>query len=49
MAKEWAIGAAVLFGCATILRTLAADSKWRKFVPGGIAVAIGKLRPLICG
>jgi uncharacterized oligopeptide transporter (OPT) family protein len=48
MAKEWAIGAAVLFGCATILRTLATGSKWRKFVPGGIAVAIGKSRPSDC-
>ncbi|KAF5019661.1 hypothetical protein F66182_8323 [Fusarium sp. NRRL 66182] len=40
-AKEWAIGAAVLFGCATIVRTLAIGKRWRPFIPGGIAVAVG--------
>ncbi|KEY69488.1 hypothetical protein S7711_02026 [Stachybotrys chartarum IBT 7711] len=41
MAKEWAIGAAALFACATILRTVSVNKSWRKWVPGGIAVAIG--------
>ncbi|RFN47874.1 oligopeptide transporter [Fusarium flagelliforme] len=40
-AKEWAIGAAVLFACATIIRTLAIGKKWRPLIPGGIAVAVG--------
>lgn len=44
MAKEWAIGAAALFACATILRTVSVNKPWRKWVPGGIAVAIGKSR-----
>ncbi|KAI9149134.1 putative oligopeptide transporter [Paramyrothecium foliicola] len=41
MAKECAIGAAVLFGFATILRTVSVGKKWRSWIPGGIAVAVG--------
>jgi uncharacterized oligopeptide transporter (OPT) family protein len=41
-AKEWAIGAAVLFAFATIIRTLAIGKKWRPLIPGGIAVAVGE-------
>ncbi|KAM0349268.1 hypothetical protein ACHAPU_003677 [Fusarium lateritium] len=40
-AKEWAIGAAVLFAGATITRTLAIGKRWRPLIPGGIAVAVG--------
>ncbi|KAM5345582.1 hypothetical protein ACJ41O_011443 [Fusarium nematophilum] len=40
-AKEWAIGAAVLFAGTTIVRTLAIGKRWRPLVPGGIAVAVG--------
>ena len=41
-AKEWAIGAAVLFAFATITRTLAIGKRWRPLIPGGIAVAVGE-------
>lgn len=41
--KEWAIGAAVLFAVVTITRTLAIGKRWRPLIPGGIAVAVGKL------
>lgn len=41
-AKEWAIGAAVLFAFATVIRTLAIGKKWRPMIPGGIAVAVGE-------
>ncbi|KAF5006493.1 hypothetical protein FDECE_7128 [Fusarium decemcellulare] len=40
-AKEWAIGAAVLFAVTTITRTLATGKRWRPLIPGGIAVAVG--------
>ncbi|RSM08299.1 hypothetical protein CEP52_004725 [Fusarium oligoseptatum] len=40
-AKEWAIGAAVLFVGTTITRTLAVGKRWRPLIPGGIAVAVG--------
>ncbi|KAM0199629.1 hypothetical protein ACHAPA_011938 [Fusarium lateritium] len=40
-AKEWAIGAAVLFAGATVTRTLAVGKRWRPLIPGGIAVAVG--------
>lgn len=42
MAKEWAIGSAVLFACITIARAMSTGHRWRKFLPGGIAVAVGK-------
>ncbi|KAK0635124.1 OPT oligopeptide transporter protein-domain-containing protein [Bombardia bombarda] len=49
MAKEWAIGFAVLFALTTALRTsLAAagnnsesSKRWQALIPGGIAVAVG--------
>lgn len=43
MAKEWAIGAAVLFAVITLTRTLSVNKPWRPYIPGGIAVAVGKL------
>lgn len=42
MAKEWAIGAGVLFTMTTLLRILSVDRPWRRWIPGGIAVAVGK-------
>ncbi|KAI5456268.1 OPT oligopeptide transporter protein-domain-containing protein [Mariannaea sp. PMI_226] len=42
MAKEWSIGAGALFAVLTIIRTAAVGRKWRRFVPGGIAVAVGQ-------
>lgn len=41
MAKEWAIGAAVLFAATTAIRTQTAGSRWHSVIPGGIAVAVG--------
>jgi hypothetical protein len=41
MAKEWAIGAGALFAVATMVRTVSVGQKWRPWVPGGIAVAVG--------
>jgi len=41
MAKEWAIGAAVLFAALTAVRIYATDKRWQALVPGGIAVAVG--------
>ncbi|KAF7549992.1 hypothetical protein G7Z17_g6016 [Cylindrodendrum hubeiense] len=42
MAKEWAIGTAVLFAVTTIIRTGAIGKRWRPLIPGGIAVAVGQ-------
>ncbi|KAK8077557.1 oligopeptide transporter [Apiospora saccharicola] len=41
MAREWAIGAAVVFGFFTILRTKGMGKWWQVYIPGGIAVAVG--------
>lgn len=42
MATEWAVGAGILFACTTIFRIVAAGKPWRPWIPGGIAVAVGK-------
>ncbi|KAL2116980.1 hypothetical protein VTJ04DRAFT_9148 [Mycothermus thermophilus] len=41
MAKEWALGAAVLFAATTALRTRTVGTRWHSLIPGGIAVAVG--------
>ncbi|KAI1278565.1 OPT oligopeptide transporter protein-domain-containing protein [Xylaria sp. FL0933] len=41
MAREFAIGAAVIFAVFTILRTIGMGKKWHAYIPGGIAVAVG--------
>ncbi|KAI0181988.1 OPT superfamily oligopeptide transporter [Hypoxylon sp. FL1284] len=41
MAREFAIGAAVLFALLTALRTKAIGKSWHAYIPGGIAVAVG--------
>ncbi|KAK6200803.1 hypothetical protein LQW54_009536 [Pestalotiopsis sp. IQ-011] len=41
MAREWAIGGAVLFAALTALRTKGLGKSWQAYIPGGIAVAIG--------
>ncbi|KAI1084391.1 OPT superfamily oligopeptide transporter [Whalleya microplaca] len=41
MAREFAIGAAVIFAVFTVLRTRAIGKKWHAYIPGGIAVAVG--------
>ncbi|ORY63967.1 OPT oligopeptide transporter protein-domain-containing protein [Pseudomassariella vexata] len=41
MAKEWAIGAAVIFAVLTVIRTRAMGKSWQGYIPGGIAVAVG--------
>lgn len=43
MAREWAIGCASLFAVTTVLRIFATDKKWQVFIPGGIAVAVGRI------
>jgi OPT family oligopeptide transporter len=42
MAREFSIGAAVIFAVLTVLRTKAMGKKWHAYIPGGIAVAVGK-------
>lgn len=41
MAREWAVGFAVLFALTTVVRIRGAGTTWQRFVPGGIAVAVG--------
>ncbi|KAI1428479.1 OPT oligopeptide transporter protein-domain-containing protein [Xylaria sp. FL1777] len=41
MAREFAIGAAVIFAVFTVLRTKGMGKKWHAYIPGGIAVAVG--------
>ncbi|AEO61849.1 hypothetical protein MYCTH_2312493 [Thermothelomyces thermophilus ATCC 42464] len=41
MAKEWALGAAVLFAATTALRIRTTGTRWHALIPGGIAVAVG--------
>lgn len=42
MAAQWAFGAAVVFTIITIVRTLGTGKWWHSYIPGGIAVAVGK-------
>lgn len=42
MAWQWALGAAVLFSATTCIRIAANGKLWHAYVPGGIAVAVGK-------
>lgn len=42
MAREWAIGAAVVFGVLTVVRTRGMGQAWQAYIPGGIAVAVGQ-------
>lgn len=43
MAKEWSIAFGSLFAATTLVRTLYVGKNWRSWVPGGIAVAVGKM------
>lgn len=42
MAWQWALGAGIIFAVATTLRMFGQGRKWQAWVPGGIAVAVGK-------
>ena len=42
MAWQWALGAGVLFTAATASRIAGHGTRWQAWVPGGIAVAVGK-------
>ena len=42
MAREFAMGAAVVFAVFTVLRIKGMGRKWHAYIPGGIAVAVGK-------
>lgn len=42
MAREFAIGSAIIFAALTALRTKAIGKSWHAYIPGGIAVAVGK-------
>jgi len=48
MAREFAIGAAVIFAVFTVLRTKGTGKKWHAYIPGGIAVAVGKSTEYRC-
>lgn len=42
MAKEWAMAFAAVFAVLTAFRIRNVGKSWRAFIPGGIAVAVGK-------
>ncbi|KAI1381564.1 OPT superfamily oligopeptide transporter [Hypoxylon crocopeplum] len=41
MAREFAIGSAIIFAVLTALRAKAIGKSWHAYIPGGIAVAVG--------
>ncbi|KAI0518455.1 OPT oligopeptide transporter protein-domain-containing protein [Xylaria bambusicola] len=41
MAREFAMGAALIFAVFTVLRIKGMGRKWHAYIPGGIAVAVG--------
>jgi uncharacterized oligopeptide transporter (OPT) family protein len=43
MAWQWSLGAALIFTIATIVRIIGTGKAWHPYIPGGIAVAVGKL------
>ena len=45
MAQEFAIGAALMFATTSALRIVGTDKSWQSYVPGGIAVAVGTVKP----
>lgn len=45
MAPQWALGAGLVFVVLTALRQVGKGKSWQAFVPGGIAVAVGKFVP----
>jgi uncharacterized oligopeptide transporter (OPT) family protein len=47
MAWEWAMGAAAIFTVTTAIRASGALRRWHPYIPGGIAVAVGKLCPYL--
>lgn len=48
MAWQWAIGAGLIFTATTCARIVVAGKKWHPFIPGGIAVAVGKYYNMTC-
>lgn len=42
VATQWALGAAIIFAGATVLRIIGHGKWWQAWVPGGIAVAVGE-------
>ncbi len=45
MAWQWALGAGILFAASTTLRIFGQGKWWQAWVPGGVAVAVGKFTP----
>lgn len=43
MAWQWALGAAIVFAITTSIRVTGTRAPWHPYIPGGIAVAVGKL------
>lgn len=43
MAWEWALGAAIIFTITTTIRATNVSKRWHSHIPGGIAVAVGKV------
>ena len=43
MATQWAIGAAIIFSITTAIKSTGTLKRWHPYIPGGIAVAVGKL------
>jgi uncharacterized oligopeptide transporter (OPT) family protein len=48
MAAQWAFGAAIIFTATTIVRIIGAGKAWHPYIPGGIAVAVGKFLLYLC-
>jgi len=42
MAWQWALGAAIIFTITTVIRVAGVAKRWHPYIPGGIAVAVGK-------
>jgi len=42
MAWQWSLGAAIIFTITTAIRIVGAGKQWHPYIPGGIAVAVGK-------
>jgi OPT family oligopeptide transporter len=48
MAWQWALGAAIIFTFTTVARIIGTGKQWHPYIPGGIAVAVGKFPVLNC-
>lgn len=47
MAFQWSLGAGIIFTVITVIRIVGTGKRWHSYIPGGIAVAVGKFLAIL--